>query len=440
MRVLLVAPTALDSQQQPIKQRCVHLPGLTMQMLAAVTPSWVQLTIVIETTDEIPFDEHWDLVGLTGMGSGLVRAWQIADEFRRRGTKVVVGGIAASLGERDLTLAHADAIVIGEAEELWPQVLEDVRKGELKPEYRMKQPPDIRTLPLPRYDLMTGRKFGRWSPVQATRGCPFPCNFCSVTAFFQRAYRKRPVDQVLRDVREAKRQRGSNYIAFIDDNIGVDWDYCRELWEALIPERILWMSQCSLHISERPEMMELARKCGCRMLSFGIESVNAQSLETVDKEWNRPERYADSIRTLRAHGIDVSTEMMIGMDADDATVFERTYDFIMSNSISVPRIHILTPVPGTPLFNEMLRAGRVISGDYGNYSGGSVVFQPKHLDPDELKIGYWKLYERLFSWRGISHRIRKNPAKLGPYMRAFIAGVNLHYRSHIKRRICPGIV
>ena len=186
MRVLLVAPTALYSQQRPIKQRCVHLPGLTMAMLAAVTPTHIHLRIIIETTDEIPFDEHWDLVGLTGMGSGLVRAWQIADEFRSRGIKVVIGGIAASLGDRNLTLAHADAIVIGEAEDVWPKVLEDAAQGVLQPVYRMPQPPDIRTLPLPRYDLMLGPKFGRWSPVQATRGCPFPCNFCSVTAFFQR--------------------------------------------------------------------------------------------------------------------------------------------------------------------------------------------------------------------------------------------------------------
>lgn len=440
MRVLLISPTALDSSGRPIKQRCVHIPGLTLQMLAAVTPPGIDIHLVVETTDEIPFEESWDLVGLTGMGSGLVRAWQIADEFRRRGRKVVIGGIAASLGDPELTLAHADSIVIGETEELWPQVLEDARKGSLQPIYRMQQPPDIRTLPLPRYDLMTGHKFGRWSPVQATRGCPFPCSFCSVTAFFKQGYRKRPVDQVLRDVREAKRLRGSNYIAFIDDNIGVDWDYCRELWEALIPEQILWMSQCSLHISEHPEMMDLARRSGCRMLSFGIETTNPQSLETVEKEWNRPERYTDAFRSLRAHGIDVSTEMMIGMDADDETVFDRTHDFLMQNSVSVPRIHILTPVPGTPLYRQMAEEGRLESGEFGKYSGGNVVFRPRNLEPQALKAGYWELYERLFSWRGIFHRVRRNPAHLGAYMRAFIFGVNLHYRNHIKRRICPGIV
>jgi radical SAM superfamily enzyme YgiQ (UPF0313 family) len=440
MRVVLIAPTALDSFGQPIKQRRVHLPGLTLQALAAVTPADVHLRLITETTDDIPYDEPWDLVGLTGMGSGLVRAWQIADEFRHRGRKVVIGGIAASISNPEWSLAHADALVIGEAEEVWPRVLRDARDGKLQSVYRMEHPPDIRTLPLPRYDLMTGSKFGRWSPVQATRGCPFPCTFCSVTAFFKKSYRKRPVSEVLRDVREAKRIRGSNYITFIDDNIGVDWDYCRELWQALIPEKIFWMSQCSLQISERPEMMRLAHSSGCQALSVGIESTSPESLETVEKQWNRPQRYSEAIRALREHGIDVSTEMMLGLDADEPSVFEQTRDFIMDNAISVPRIHIVTPVPGTPLYDRMKAEGRILSQEFGRYSGGNVVFQPRHLDPAELQAGYWNLYEQLFSWRSIWHRIAHNHARLGTYMRAFTVGVNLHYRNHVRRRICPGIV
>ena len=149
MRVLLVAPTALDSFGLPIKQSRVHIPGLTLQMLAAVTPPNIDLHIVGETTDSIPYDQSWDLVGLTGMGSGLVRAWQIADEFRKRGNKVVIGGIAASLAPPDLTLAHADSLVIGEAETVWPEVIRDAQDGRLKSIYRISSPPDVACLPLP---------------------------------------------------------------------------------------------------------------------------------------------------------------------------------------------------------------------------------------------------------------------------------------------------
>ena len=441
MRVLLVAPTALDSSGVPIKQSRVHLPGLTLQMLAAVTPPDVDLHIVGETTGNIPFDEPWDLVGLTGMGSGLFRAWQLGDEFRRRGRKVVIGGIAASLVPSELTLARADSIVIGEAENTWPQVLRDARENKLKTIYRMGTPPDIATLPLPRYDLLTGKNFGRWSPVQATRGCPFTCNFCSITAFFHQGYRKRPVSQVLRDVREAKRIRRSRYFAFIDDNIGVDWDYCRELWEALIPEKIIWMSQCSLHIAERQDMLELARRSGCRMLSFGFETVNAANNSSIDKTWNPTTRYPEAIRTIRKYGIDISSEMMIGLDEDDESAFDATYHFVMDNRISVPRVHILTPIPGTPMYDKIRSEGRLLSdGDFVHYTGGQIVFQPRRMEPDVLQSKFWELYEKMFSWKGILHRVGRNNAELEPYLSAFIFGVNVHYRRHIQRRITPGII
>lgn len=440
MRVLLVAPTALDSSGRPIKQRRVHLPGLTLQMLAAVTPADVDLHLCGETTNSIPFDEPWDLVGLTGMGSGLFRAWQIADEFRRRGRKVVIGGIAASLVPPELTLAHADSLVIGEAENTWPKVLADARKGELQTIYRMGTPPDITKLPLPRYDLLKGKRFGRWSPVQATRGCPFTCNFCSITAFFNQGYRKRPISQVLRDVRAAKQIRGSRYFAFIDDNIGVDWDYCRELWTALIPEKIIWMSQCSLHIAERPDMLELAHRSGCRVLSFGFETVNGANLKSIDKTWNPVPHYPEAIRAIREHGIDISSEMMIGLDEDDESAFDATHDFVMDNRISVPRVHIMTPIPGTPLYDKMQAEGRLLGEDFVHYTGGQIVFQPRRIEPHVLQAKFWELYERLFSWKGIFHRVGRNNARLESYLSAFVFGVNVHYRRHIQRRITPGII
>jgi radical SAM superfamily enzyme YgiQ (UPF0313 family) len=286
---------------------------------------------------------------------------------------------------------------------------------------------------------MDRSRLGFWRPVQATRGCPFTCDYCSITAYFDARYRKRPVDQVVRDVRAARRA-GTRYIAFIDDNIGVDWNYCRELWQALVPERIRWMSQCSLHIADRPDMLALARASGCRLLSFGIESTSEESLAGHDKAWNRPQRYEEAIRRIRRYGIDVSTEMIIGMDGDDETVFQRTYEFIMRNRISVPRVHILTPIPGTPLYRRLERAGRILQVEFDRFTGGQVLFQPRNIDPEQLQRGYWELYERLFTRRAVFHRASRNPARLGLYMRALVIGVNLHYRAHIHHRITPGIV
>lgn len=439
MKILLIGPTALDYHGRPIKQRRLHLPGLTLPMLAAVTPDWASVRLLSETVEDIPFDEPWDLVGITGMGSGLVRAWQIADEFRRRGVPVVGGGIAASLCPPEWSLEHVDALVVGEAEEIWPRVVEDAAAGRLQNVYRAERRPPIDALPLPRYDLMNRRKLGLWRPVQAARGCPFPCSFCSINAFFEHGYRKRPVDQVLRDVRAAKAS-GSRFIAFIDDNIGVDFKYAARLWEALIPEKIVWMSQCSIHIADRPDMLALAAQSGCRLLSFGIESVNENSLHWVDKDFNHPRQYAEAIARIRRHGIDVSTEMIIGLDGDDRSVFQDTFDFIVGNRISVPRVHIMTPVPGTPMHAEMEAEGRITSRDLGRYSGGQVVFRPKNFGAEELQDGYWKLYERLFTLPNIFRRYAGVPGNLGAYMKAFIFGVNWHYRGHIGRRITPGIV
>lgn len=438
-RLLLVAPTALDNAGRPIRQRRLYLPALTLPHLAALTPSGWEIRLVYETVEEIPFGEPWDVVALTGMGSGVTRAWKIADEFRDRGVTVVLGGVAVSLGRPEWSLEHADALVIGEAEELWPRLLRDWEGGALRQIYRAAGPPTLDDLPVPRYDLLPARRLGPWRPVQATRGCPFTCVFCSVTAFHRHLHRVRPIDHVVRDVRVARRF-GSRYIAFVDDNIAADPDYFGELCRALIPEKIRWMSQAGLHLADRPDLLRLARDSGCRFLSIGIESTDPRNLEHLDKRWNRPERYAQAIRTIRAAGIDVGTEMMLGLDHDDPGVFERVYRFVMDNSISVPRVYLLTPVPGTPLYDELEATGRLRTHDFTRFTGSQAVFDPRGIERDELERGYWRLYDRLFSWPNLLRRAVLNRAGLGPFMRAVVLGTNLHYRGHIHRRITPGIV
>jgi radical SAM superfamily enzyme YgiQ (UPF0313 family) len=438
-RLLLIAPTALDSSGRPITQRRLYLPALTLPHLAALTPPAFHIRLVYETIEPIPFTERWDLVGLTGMGSGVARAWQIADEFRRRGVPTVIGGIAASLGRPEWTLAHADSLVVGDAEQTWPRLLEDFRGGRLQPIYRSDSRPDLTDLPRPRYDLMNRRRMGRWLPVQATRGCPFTCRFCSVTAFHEQSYRKRPVDQVIDDVRHARRL-GIRHIAFVDDNLVVDTNFAMKLFDALVPEKIIWMSQVGLHVADNPDLLRLAHRSGARMFSIGIESTSPESLAEICKEWNSPGRYDEAIRTIRAHGIDVSTEMIVGFDHDDPGVFDRTLEFIEKNSISVPRVHILTPVPGTPLYEDLERDGRLLTREFDRFSGGRVVFQPNAIDADELQKRYWRLNERLFSWRSMIRRAGFNRARLSPFMRAVVIGTNLHYRNHVHRRISPGIV
>jgi radical SAM superfamily enzyme YgiQ (UPF0313 family) len=438
-RILLIAPTALDLNGHPIVERRLHLPALTLPLLAALAPTQVDVKLIYETVEPIPFREHWDLVALTGMGSGLVRAWEIADRFREAGTKVVIGGIAATNGKPEDTLEHADMLVIGEAETAWPRLIEDFMNNSMKSVYRGERSPSLNHLPVPRYDLMNPRKIGLWRPVQATRGCPHQCSFCSVTAFFEGTFRTRPVNQVIRDVRAAKKN-GSRHIAFVDDNISANLDYFAELLEALIPEKIIWMSQCTLLLANEPELLQLARESGCRLVSVGIESTNIANLSRIKKEFNDPEFYTQAITAFRQHGIDVSTEMIVGFDDDDASVFEKTRRFIMDNRISVPRVHILTPVPGTRLFNELEQAGRILNYDFSQYTGSKVNFQPVNIGSETLRKEYWRLYEQLFEWRTIARRLLPAHTRSGIYIRLVIWAANIRYRGHVQSRISPGIL
>lgn len=439
-KILLISPTGLDKNNKPIVQRKTYLPGLTMLQLAAFTPNDFELKVVSETSEPIPWDEHWDIVGLTGMGgAGVIRAYQLGDLFRQKGSIVVMGGIAITLFDEKDTRKHADVIIKGEAEDTWPRFLADYLKGEVKPTYLMEKVPDIKSFPAPAYEKFNLKYYGFWRPVQATRGCPFPCTFCSISEFFQRSYRKRPVEQVLRDVRAAKKS-GSKYIAFIDDNIGVDFNYCKELWTALIPEKIIWISQCSLHIAKDDEMLKLAYESGCRILSFGVETINEKSLEQIEKEWNEPSKYEEAFKKIKSHGIEISTEMIVGLDGDDESVFDRTFNFIMKNKIALPRMYILTPVPGTPMYKQLEAENRIFDFDIVKYVGGSAVFHPKNMSAESLQNGYWDLYKKLYSTKNIYKRLKGNDADLSPFMRMFVLGTNLVYRNHINRGITPGIV
>lgn len=439
-RILLISPTGLDSKGKPIIQRKTYLPGLTMPQLAAITPEHFDVTCVSETSEPIPWNEKWDIVGLTGMGgAGVIRAYQIGDIFREKGSLVVMGGIAISLFDEEMTRPHTDVIIKGEAEDTWPRFLNDYLKDDVKPLYVMEKVPDVTLFPTPSYHKFNAKYYGMWRPVQATRGCPFPCTFCSISEFFKRSYRKRPVDQVIRDVRAAKAS-GSKYIAFIDDNIGVDFNYCRELWTALIPEKILWASQCSLQIAKEDEMLKLAYDSGCRILSFGVETINEASLVHIDKEWNDPQNYDKAFSNIKSFGIEISTEMILGLDGDDETVFDRTFNFLMKNKIALPRMYILTPVPGTPMYKELMAEGRIFDHDFQKYVGGSAVFHPKNMSAKTLQDGYWNLYKKLYSTKNILKRLKGNPANLSTYMRLFVFGTNMIYHDHIRRGITPGIV
>ncbi|MBN2440457.1 MAG: B12-binding domain-containing radical SAM protein [Spirochaetales bacterium] len=438
MRILLINPGIYDHDGKIIKQKRIWLPGLTLPHLAALMPGDIDVRIVDEVTEDIPLHQDWDLVGISSIGSGIIRTWELGDYFKSRNIPVIIGGIAATLGGFEKNKSHCDGLLLGEAENVLVQLINDVRNKRIQPLYNGTQS-DLKHLPVPRYDLLDKKRIGFWMPVQAARGCKNTCNFCSVASFYQSTYRMRPVDEIIRDV-EAIKGLGFNKITIIDDNIGINTTYLSDLCKALIPLKIHWMSQCAINIAEHDDVLDLMALSGCTMLSIGLESVNQESLNNVRKGINRVSHYPRNIKKIREHGIDVSTEMMIGIDTDTDSIFGEMYNFIIKNHISVPRVYVITPIPGTPLFEKWDKEKRIFDYNHAHYNGARLVFYPRKMNHLRLEKEFWKLYKKLYRLPVIFRRFLMSRPTRGILENIFSLGANFHYRKHIKHKIPPGIV
>ncbi|MBV1756670.1 MAG: B12-binding domain-containing radical SAM protein [Dethiosulfatibacter sp.] len=436
-KILLIQSTPYDTNHHPIKKKKLYFIGLAMPLLAALTPTDWEVEIILETIDEIPFESDADIIGIGGMGHAIVRSLDIAKEFKARGKTVILGGYMASLMP-DEAKKYCDSVVIGDAENVWDKVIEDYESGELKPFYQ----DDLLELstPLPRFDLILNKNIGDFLPVQAGRGCPNSCSFCSVACLYKNRYIRREIPEVMRDIRQIK-DLGFNKFLLLDDNILSDQDYMVELCREIKKLDMQWLSQCSIDIGKDDELLRLVAESGCIALSFGIESITQESLEYMNKSWARVDEYSGLISNIQKHGIDISTEMVVGADGDTLESIAKTANFIKINKIVVPRFYILTPIPGTVFFDELKAQGRIYKEDIYDYNGTEAVHIPKNMTPEELTAAYWNLYNEVFSYHSILSRtiFRKDFFK-GVNKYLFYLGVNLYYRHQIKNKITPNII
>lgn len=421
MRIRLIEPKFRGEwgEQDKKDMRSFWFARLTLPTVAALTPPDVDVTIADENVEPIDYDEPVDLVGLTAMTMHAPGAYRLAEYFRARGVPVVMGGIHASLLPEEAK-QHVDSVVVGEAEGIWPQVVEDAKRGELKPFYRAEGHPDLSNLPRPRLDLLKAEAYDRVACVQTARGCPFQCDYCSVSRFFGRTYRTRPLDEVVSEVEDL----GERFIAFVDDNIAGDPRYAKELFERLIPLKVKWGSQASITIAQDPELVKLAVRSGCYSLFVGIESLDQQNLVDVHKRVNKVGQYERALKTFRDHGITVVASFIFGLDHDDEGVFERTVRFCERNKIELPVFFILTPIPGTPIYRRMEAEGRLITRDWERYDGMHVVYRPRLMSPETLQKGFQWACQEAYSWRSIWRRVVLHPRKrVVPHW-----GLNLAFR------------
>ncbi|HTZ17338.1 MAG TPA: radical SAM protein [Dissulfurispiraceae bacterium] len=411
-----------------------RLPYLGLLKVASLTPPGWDVKIIDEKVEAIDFTQDADLVGITSMTPAAKRGYEIADIFRQRGIKVVMGGMHISKMPEE-ALQHCDGVVIGEAEDIWDKVLEDIEGGELKRIYRHENGyPSLDNRPATNWDLYRDKGYLPVHFVETTRGCPHNCEFCSVTSSFGGKFRNRPVDEVDREIRNLRPFEGrltlKNVVFFADDNIISSRKHARELLTRIVPYNLKWLGQTSVNIAKDEEMMTLCRKSGCMGLLIGFETLSSDNLANVGKAFNKPQDYIDVVNRMHDHGLGVNGSFVLGFDHDDEGVFERTIEFVIKAKLDVCYFSILTPYPGTVLHGQMEQAGRIIDRDWSNYNTNNVVFMPKLMKPEKLLEGYYEVLKECFSYSAIVKRLWGN----GTY-KNFFYPMNFGFRQTILKTV-----
>jgi radical SAM superfamily enzyme YgiQ (UPF0313 family) len=380
----------------------VLTPTLAMTSFAATTPANWQ----VEYWDENllggrpPFDPMPQVVGITVHLTFAQRAYELADWYRARGSKIILGGLHV-LSCPDECAPHADALAVGDGVQLWPRILGDAESGRLQPRYTATYENNYCDDPSPRRSILPRHSFLTTTSLIATRGCHNRCGFCYLaTDGLRMPYRMRRPQQVAEEFASNREP----YAVFVDNNLGSRRDYLHELCGALSPLNKIWSAAVSIDVTDDPSLIRSMALAGCTGVFIGFESLNDGNLADAHKKTPKTSDYARRVRMLHDCGIQVNGSFVLGFDHDGKDVFARTAEWIEENRLECSTFHILTPYPATPLFRQMEAEGRLLHKNWSLYDTGHAVFRPKHMAPEELEQGYGWIYERLFSHASIWHR------------------------------------
>jgi len=406
---------------------------LAFAILKALTPLEVRTELFDERIEPIPLDTPADLVAISVETYTARRAYQIASHFRRRGVPVVMGGHHPSLLPEE-ALEHADAIVIGDAEGLWPRVVEDAAQGSLQRVYRQDAPPPLRGL-MPDRSIFRGKPYAGLTLVQSGRGCRFHCEFCSVHAFYHSTLRQRPAQEVVEDLRRA----GGREVFFVDDNLFYDVDSAVRLFEAITPLRLRWSCQISLDVVRDPALVRLMARSGCTIALIGLESLDPRNLSQMGKGWSR--RLGDpavAIRGLQQAGIMVYGTFVFGYDGDTPDSFDRTVQFALDQHLFLANFNPLTPTPGAALFDRLRREDRLLYDRWWldpDYRYGHASFRPQGMTAGELTAGCYRARSRFYSGSSIALRLAGSRVLLrSPRRAALYLATNFISRREVHRK------
>ena len=427
MKIKLIAPREPreDTLSSPFKLQRVNLP-----LLAALTPPGHTVTLVDEAFAPDDMNQDVDLVGITVMTDLALRAYQIADTYRQKGVKVVLGGIHPTVLP-DEALEHADAVVVGEAEGIWPRLLSDAASGQMQRLYRAAKMTDLNGLPKPRRDLFPGTKCNGHAPipigVETSRGCPYDCDFCSIGQTLGHQYRVRPVQEVIAEIESID----SPHLFFVDDALGLNRNEAKKLFTEMIPLRRLWLGQGTVSLAEDLELLRLMRRSGCMGLLIGFESVQKETQNEMKKIKNLRIDFYEAMRRFHGEGFGILGAFVFGFDYENKDVFEQTLEFTMRSRLDCVELRILTPFPGTRLYQRLLSEGRLFVPDWWlrGYPPDTLLFQPKGMTADELMSGFARLNRQTYSFGAMIKRF----FGMSPWKRTLLgcqvyAGVNLSTR------------
>jgi len=443
MRILLIEPARYRSDGSVDKTRVGFTPANTLPCLAALVPPRDQVEICIDMLQEIDYASGPDLVGITGYTKSIARAYDIADEFRRRGAYVVMGGIHVSM-EPEEALAHADTVIVGEAEETWPRFIEDLRAGAPQKTYKGLPRPSMAGWPVPRYDLIDKKLYytSRGGPllsriiplptysIETSRGCPHNCSFCSVTPFLGAGYRVRPVPEVIAEIKAL----GARGCSFADNNLFGDPARAKELLRALIPLKVVWAGNATMDCADDEELLELAERSGCRSITVGMEALCDETLSEFNKSFNRTDQYRRQLAAFSRHGISVLASMVFQPGTGSPGQFRRVYEFLTSAKVPYTAWWALTPLPGTRTYRELLEKGLLRRPRWWLYKPGAYPdykMSGPDLTDEEFFRGYMKYYKKFYSLPSILRRLPSHWKKA--WWAEFLWNLPIMFIAHLRR-------
>lgn len=393
------------------------LPSLGLLTLAGMTPPEIEVEY-IEVADigaELP--NGFDAVALSNLTATAGEAFRIADRFRAMGVKVILGGLHATLSPEE-SAKHVDALVIGEGEPVWPEVVDDLLTGSLKPVYdaRLKGPFDLAQSPMPRFDLLAPDRYPRFT-VQTQRGCPLACEFCAASMRLSPKFRVKPVERVIAEIRRLKELFRRPFIEFADDNTFADKAHGKRLMQALAAENVRWFTETDVSVADDDELLRLMRHAGCQQVLIGFESPRADKLDGVELKSNwksrRAERYLHAIQSIQKHGITVNGCFIVGLDGDGPECFDEIFEFVKASGLYDVQVTILTPFPGTPMWLRFREEGRLLDENATERATlFDINYQPLGMSVEELREGFLGLVARLYHPEFVAHRERMFKAQM----------------------------